>query len=63
MAISQLCGSQGKAVNREVQALADAVEGQSLSADHPYTSFTPAGEKSFINGLFHLVTFDLVKLQ
>lgn len=62
-ALSQPCASQGKGVNREVQALADAEEGQSLPADLPYTSFTSAGEECFINGLFHSVTFDLKQLQ
>ena len=46
-------------MNRAAQALADAEEGQSLHADLPYASFTPAGEECFINGLSHSVTFDL----
>lgn len=48
-------------MNRE-QALAEAKEGESLHADLPYTSFTSAEEQSFINGLFHPATFDLVWL-
>lgn len=57
--ISQLCASQGKTVNRAVQSLADAEEGQNIHADLPYASFTSVREEGFIKGLFCSVTFDL----
>lgn len=46
-------------MNRPVQSLADAEEGQSLHTDLPYASFTFAGEEGFIKGLFRSATFDL----
>lgn len=58
-AISQLCASQGKRVNRAAQSLDDAEDGQSLHADLPYGSFTSVEEEGFIKGLFSSVTFDL----
>ena len=60
-AISQLCASQGKRVNRAVQSSADAEDGQSLQADLPYASFTSVVEEGFIKGLFRSVTFDLAR--
>lgn len=46
-------------MNRAVQYVADAEEGQSLHSDLPYASFTSVREEGFIKGLFCSLTFDL----
>lgn len=41
-------------MNRAVQSLADAEEGQSLHADLPYASFTSEGGGGFHKGIIPL---------